>query len=333
MKKFIITQNDAEQRLDKFFKKLLTWATRWLIYKLNRKWKIKVNWKKEDNEYKLKVWDEIKLFLNEKDFEDLRQETKIDNNLPENKKFLKKDIVYEDGDLLIANKNPFQNVHPWDHKSDEVSLIEQIHDYYAWKKDSLTFRPSLVHRLDRDTSGIILIAKKKNTLTKLASDFKNHKKIKKIYHALLDGKLSRKTWEIKKSLERIDTTSSQKVSISNQWKEAITRYKVLEEFVLDFPEWKKIFTLAEIEIQTWRMHQIRVHMQSLWASVVWDDRYWNQSLNHFLMKKYWIKRQMLHAFCIEFQHPTKNKNMKFTAKYKDDMKNFVEILKKENINK
>jgi 23S rRNA-/tRNA-specific pseudouridylate synthase len=83
------------------------------------------------------------------------------------------------------------NVHPGDHKTLEVSLIELVDDYYAGKLNSLTFKPSLIHRIDRDTSGVVMIAKKKNILTQLSSDFKNHTNLKKTYFAIVIGKVSR----------------------------------------------------------------------------------------------------------------------------------------------
>lgn len=167
MQVFKIEENDANQRLDKFLKKLFPNATRSLIYKLNRKDKIKVknisDWekfRKKDNEYKLEIWDEVKIFLNESEFKEL-SEVKIEKTIESSEKFDKNDIVYEDGDLLIINKSSGINVHAWDHKTKETNVILQVQDY-LWKKlNSLTFKPSLIHRIDRDTSGILMIAKKK----------------------------------------------------------------------------------------------------------------------------------------------------------------------------
>jgi 23S rRNA-/tRNA-specific pseudouridylate synthase len=86
---------------------------------------------------------------------------------------------------LVLNKSSGLNVHPGDHKSDEVSLIEQVHDYYAGMHDSLTFKPSLIHRIDRNTSGIIMIAKSKAALTGLSDDFKKHDALKKTYFCIV----------------------------------------------------------------------------------------------------------------------------------------------------
>lgn len=171
MKLFKIEENDANQRLDKFLRKLFPNAVRSLIFKLNRKNKIKVKFqtsewkfKKRDNEYKLQVWDEIKIFLSDEEFKKL-SERPLSQPFPQGEKgvihFDKRNIVFEDGDLFVVNKEAWINVHPGDYKTKESNLIAQVQDYLGEKLNSLTFKPSLVHRIDRDTSWILLIAKKK----------------------------------------------------------------------------------------------------------------------------------------------------------------------------
>jgi len=232
MKLLKIGENDANQRLDKFLKKLLPNATKSLIYKLNRTNKIKIKkdpffkkddgltlalekekkFKKRDNDYKLKIWDEVKIFLIDEEFKELTKSKKTPSSKNKKTKFSKKNIIFEDSDLLVINKDPWINVHPWDHKTKETNIIDQIQDYLWDLYDSLTFKPSLIHRIDRDTSGILMIAKKKDILTKLVNDFKtknlqdqadddqtddceeNNNKIKKTYYAIVLWKLSRKKW-------------------------------------------------------------------------------------------------------------------------------------------
>jgi 23S rRNA-/tRNA-specific pseudouridylate synthase len=104
----------------------------------------------------------------------------------------RKDIVFEDNFLLVVNKPAGINVHPGDHKTKETNLISQVQDYLGDKLNSLTFKPSLAHRIDRDTSGIVIIAKKKDMLTRLVEDFKNHKNIRKYYLAVVSGHLDKK---------------------------------------------------------------------------------------------------------------------------------------------
>lgn len=328
MKQFKITENDANQRLDKFLKKLFPMATRSLLYKFNRTNKIKVNGKREDNEYKLQIWDEVKIFVIDSDFEKLSSEqekrpvsfgeTGLKNKLD------KKDIVFEDNFLLVVNKPAWINVHPGDHKTKETNLISQVQDYLGDKLNSLTFRPSLAHRIDRDTSWIVLIAKKKDILTKLVEDFKNHKNIKKYYLTIVSWLLDKKEWIIDKKLERIENAQKEnKVQVSENGLKAVTHYKVIEEFKYR----NESFSLLEVEIKTGRMHQIRVHLTSIWHPIIWDKTYGNKSLNHYLQKELWVWRQLLHASKIEFTHYWTWKKIKLEARLKADMKGFLEKIK------
>ena len=335
MKEFLITENDAEQRLDKFLKKLFPNAVRSLIYKLNRKWKIKIitleNKKtKQDNEYKLQVGEKIQIFLSDNEFDELSQTRKLPTNTLSQFKAsdFKKDIVYEDGDLLILNKNPWINVHPGNHKTTEVSVIEQVHDYFAGALNSLTFKPSLVHRIDRDTSGILMIAKKKQILTRLSKDFKEHTNIKKTYRALALWRFSRKSGTITKKLLRIEDAKNQnKIQVSERGQTAISHYKVLGEYEIDTKNGKQIISDVEVSIETGRMHQIRVHLMSIWNPILWDSKYGNKSFNHYIAKQYDLARQALHASQIEFMHYGRNKKVLLKAKLKPDMKNFIEKIR------
>lgn len=342
MKIIKIEENDANQRLDKFLKKLFPSATRSLIYKFNRKDKIKIKYdgsegkfKKRDNEYKLQIWDEIKIFLSDEDFNVLSKSILphpwIPSPLGEKEatgRFNKNDIVFEDGDLFVINKNPWINVHPGDFKTKETNIISQVQDYLWEKLNSLTFKPSLVHRIDRDTSGILIIAKKKDILSKLVSDLKSHEKIKKTYYAIVFWKLSKKKWTIKKNLLRIEWAKNEnKVQISDEWQTAITHYKLLHEHIVTTKEWIIVISEVEVKIETWRMHQIRVHMASLWNPILWDKNYWDKKLNSFLEKNYGLSRHALHAWKIKFFHYWRDKDLELTANIKDDLVSFIDKIK------
>jgi RluA family pseudouridine synthase len=277
----------------------------------------------------LQVWDEIKIFLSDKDFEELTKQEENINNSKIIEKFNKNDIVFEDKDFFIINKNPWINVHPWDHKTKETNVIAQVQDYLWNKLNSLTFKPSLAHRIDRDTSGILIIVKQKNILMKIVEDFKNHKKIKKTYYAIVIWKLNKKSGTINKKLLRIENAKNEnKVQVSEKGQKAITHYKVLKEHNIKTPKWNIFLTELEIQIETGRMHQIRVHMADMWNPILWDKTYGDKSLNYYFAKNFWLNRQALHAWKIEFFHYTRNKVIKLEARLKKDLTLFLKKISK-----
>lgn len=332
MKKYEITPNDAEQRLDKFLKKLFPNASLGFLYKSLRKGNIKVfkdrKKSKQDREYKLQVGEVVQIYLSDSEIHKLSEKQNTAKKITVSSELSKKDIVFEDNDILVLNKNPWQNVHPWDHKTTEVSLIDQVHDYYKKSLDSLTFKPSLAHRIDRDTSGIIMIGKTKKGLTELVTGFKSHTKIKKTYFCLVVGKVSRKSGTISKKLHRIENAHREnKVQVLESWLEAITHYKVLDEYKVLLPQWEQVVTSLEVTIETGRMHQIRVHLTTLWNPILWDKSYGDKKLNAYFSKNFFVTRQMLHAWKIEFRHPITHKKMSLEARLKKDMKEFVSKIK------
>jgi len=335
MKQYLISPDDSQQRLDKFLKKLFPGASLWYLYKLNRKGNIKIITTEEkkvkrDNEYKLQKWEKVQVFISDSEIDKISAQQESQREVIISKKLSKKDIVFEDRDLLLVNKNPWTNVHPADHKSDEVSLIEQVHDYFSWAHNSLTFKPSLAHRIDRDTSWIVIIAKSKKSLVQLTDDFKKHDRIKKKYYCIVIWKLSRKSWTIRKKLKRIENAKwENKVQVSESWLEAISHYKLIEECVFDMPQGSQIISTVEVTIETWRMHQIRVHMWALWNPILWDKNYGDKKINAYFQKNHNLSRQMLHAWKIELLHPTQKKKMCFEAKLKEDMKKFISLLHKK----
>ena len=342
MKLFKIEENDANQRLDKFLKKLFPRATRSLIYKFNRKDKIKIKFewsdgkfRKRDNEYKLQVWDEVRIFLIDSEFDELSSQPSPQAPLPwgRGEQLNKKDIVFEDGDLFVINKNSGMNVHAWDHKTKETNVIVQVQDYLWDKLNSLTFKPSLIHRIDRDTSGILMIGKKKDLLSKLVDDFKSHEKVKKTYYAIVLWKLSRKEWTITKKLLRIELAQNEnKVQVSEKWLTAVSHYKLLREHTIKAPEWNVILSEVEVQIETGRMHQISVHMASIGNPIVWDKAYGDKRMNSYLERNFWLRRQALHAWKIEFFHYGRNKKMKLEARIKKDLVDFLSNIAKNKKN-
>lgn len=324
MKIFKIEENDANQRLDKFLKKLLKNSSLSLIYKINRKNKVKVNSKREDNEYKLQINDEIKLYLSDEDYDKLIS-TPVSAKTSEWEFAPKLQIIYEDSCLLIINKDPWVIVHPGDFKTKDISLIEMVQDYLWNRLNSLTFKPSLIHRIDKDTSWIIMIAKTKQALDFMLKELQNNK-IEKYYLAVSIWDLSWSS-KITKKLRRVeDAKNENKVVIDEiNGQKAITNYKGLKNNILEK------YSLLECRLETGRMHQIRVHLSSIGYPILGDNAYGNKSENSFARINFWIERQLLHAYKISFMHPEKKVKVTFHARLKDDMKSILWDLDLNNL--
>ncbi|GAB0175119.1 MAG: RluA family pseudouridine synthase [Candidatus Altimarinota bacterium] len=311
--------SDANQRIDKFLRKFLPNAPLGGIFKWIRTGKIKVNSKKVDQNYRVSLGDSITFFLTEEEMSSFKHSPEIVGN-PEVKVQKKQfEVLYEDSNILIVNKPYGMNVHPGDHKSQEVSLIELVHDYLGKSYNSLSFKPSLVHRIDRDTSGCIIIAKEKRSLEKLLLDLQSGE-IRKVYHALVLGNLDKKHGTIDKKLIRIENAKDEaKVQVHEDGLKAVTHFRVLKEGI------KEKYSLVECEIETGRTHQIRVHLSSLGYPILGDKAYGNAKENSFARREYKIHRQMLHAFSLTFLHPITRKSIHIEAPYIGDMKDLIDL--------
>jgi 23S rRNA pseudouridine955/2504/2580 synthase len=320
----ILHPADAEQRLDRFIRKYLPNAPLGGIFKMLRTGKIKVNGKKKDQTYKLEIGDEISFWLTDDEISGFKQDSvrTIQEKQPENKKewniTTTLEILYEDEYLMVLNKPAGINVHAGDHKTTESNIIDQVQDYLRWKYDSLTFRPALVHRIDRDTSGCLLIAKDKSVLESLLSDLQSHK-IEKIYHTIVSGLPIKKQDTIRAKLLRIENAKNEaKVQVDETGQSAITHYLVLQQFHLN-----PIFSLIECRIETGRTHQIRVHMAHIGHPILADRAYGDKSINSYLKRDLAINRQLLHAYSLAFIHPKTLKKIIIQAPYPKD---FLQIM-------
>lgn len=319
MQKITISHpSDAWQRLDRFCKKYLSQAALWGIYKMLRTGKIKVNGKKKDQTYKIDLGDEITFWISDEElnmlhiapqsvWDSLREPKKSDNPLR---------ILYEDEYLLVVDKPAHINVHSGDHKTTESNIIDQVQDYLQGRHDSLTFRPALVHRIDRDTSGCLLVAKDKETLAYLLFELQSHS-IEKIYHAIVLGKPSEKSWTIRAKLLRIENAQNEaKVRVDEAWQWAITHYRCMQSW--DIHEDTPWYSLLECRIETGRTHQIRVHMAHIGCPILADKAYGQKKENSYFSRHKSIDRQMLHARALSFIHPVTKKRLSIEAPYPTD---------------
>ncbi len=305
--------SDADQRIDKFLKKYLSEAPLWGIYKWLRTGKIKVNKKKVDQTYRLELGDTIDIYLHDEEIAWFQKALSPIQSTEAIQKNTSLSILYEDEWLMIVDKPPGINVHPGDHKTKEVSLIELVQDSLFGKYDTLSFRPALVHRIDRDTSGALMIAKDKKTLESLLQ-LLQWGKIEKIYHAIIIGTPLKPRDTIRAKLLRVENaTDEAKVRVDPSGQEAVTHYSTLNANI------RSKYSLLEIRIETGRTHQIRVHLASIGHPILWDKSYGQSGENSFARREYGIGRQILHAEQLSFVHPRTHTLLTIRAPYPRDM--------------
>lgn len=282
LKKIIVEQENDKVRLDIYLSNQKLDLSRSMVQKLIEDEKITVNDKVEKASYKVQKDDKIKIEINPpKEVEIEAQKIPID-------------IIYEDEDILVVNKPKGLVVHPANGNPDGT-LVNAIMDIC---KESLSgiggeLRPGIVHRLDKDTSGLLIVAKNDKAHIKMSEQIKN-RKVKKTYIALVRGTISENEATINMPIGR-STKDRKKMAVNRNGKNAITHFKVLERF--------SDYTLLQIKIETGRTHQIRVHLTEIGYPIVGDYIYSNG-------KNEWgIKGQCLHAKSLKFKHPITNKEM------------------------
>ena len=220
------------------------------------------------------------------------------------------DIIYEDDDIIVVNKQKGLVVHPANGNPDGT-LVNAIMNIC---KDSLSgiggeIRPGIVHRLDKDTSGLIIIAKNDKAHINLSEQIKN-REVKKTYIALVRGVIPENEATINMPIAR-STKDRKKMAVSKDGKNAITHFKVLKRY--------EKYTLVEVKIETGRTHQIRVHMAHIGYPIVGDAVYSNGK------NPFGITGQMLHSEKLTFKHPITNKELNLEAPLP---KYFTEVLNK-----
>lgn len=299
--KLIIDVPDEEtgERIDSFLSGK-TDFTRTRIQQLIKDRNITVNGKPTKSSYKIEENDEIAIEVPEVETTEIK---------PEN---IKIDIVYEDSDIAVINKQAGLVVHPaHGHYSGTLvnAILYHIKDLSGINGE---IRPGIVHRLDKDTSGLIVIAKNDKVHAALTEMFQE-KKIRKTYLAILKGKLNKSEGKIVTQIGR-DKNDRKKMTVIDdaaKGKNAITNYRVISQ--------NNLFTLVKVNIETGRTHQIRVHMRHLGYPILGDSVYGRKDNE---------KRQMLHAYKLEFIHPVTGRQMEFIGEIPED---FQKALKKSDL--
>ena len=219
-------------------------------------------------------------------------------------------ILYEDNDIAVIDKKAGLVIHPsYGHESGTLvnAIMFHINDLSGINGE---IRPGIVHRLDKDTSGLIIIAKNDKAHNKLSEMFKN-KEINKTYLAIVKGSLGKDTGRLETQMGR-DLKDRKKMSVlKTGGKTAITNYEVLDK--------NDKFSLVRVNIETGRTHQIRVHMKYLGYPILGDSVYGKESKS--------VKRQMLHAYKLEFIHPVTGKEMIIKSEIPKDFSEVLERIK------
>lgn len=301
MKKEYIVKNGGT-RLDKSIAELDRELSRMTIQKLIEEDKVLVNGKQEKASYKVKENDTIELEIEPPKESKLKPEA-IDLN-----------VIYEDNDVIIINKAKGMVVHPGNGNQDGT-LANAI---MARCKDSLSgiggeIRPGIVHRIDKDTSGVIIVAKNDKAHINISNQIKEHK-TKKTYLALVRGIVKENEATIDMPIGR-SIKDRKKMAVTKTGKNAITHIKVLKRY--------NEHTLLEVNIETGRTHQIRVHLSEIGYPIVGDYTYSNGK------NKFGVEGQMLHAYKIKFKHPTTNEVVEFKADLPEYFNKILNELEKE----
>lgn len=306
MEELVVKDNEQNKRLDMYIAEEKEELSRTTIKRLLEDGNILVNGIMQKASYKPETGDKIQI------------------NMPEvvETKLIAQDIpvpvIYEDKDIIVVNKPKGMVVHPANGNPDGT-LVNAI---LAMCKDSLSgiggeIRPGIVHRLDKDTSGLLIIAKNDLAHMNMSKQIQDRKVIKK-YIALVRGTVPENEATIDMPIAR-SQKDRKKMAVDKNGKEAVTHFKVLARY--------DKYTLLEIKIDTGRTHQIRVHMSYIGHPVIGDEVYSNGK------NEFGVKGQMLHAKYLEFKHPITGKDIKLEAPLPEYFEEVLKQLEERKLDK
>ena len=301
MKQLVVEENG--KRLDAYISSINEELTRTAAQRLIEQGNVFVNGKIQKVSYKVSVGDVIIIEeVKPQEIELKAQEIPIE-------------IIYEDNDIIVVNKPKGMVVHPANGNPDGT-LVNAI---MAICKDSLSgiggeIRPGIVHRLDKDTSGLLIVAKNDKAHVNMSEQIKNHE-VTKTYIALVRGAVKENEATIDMPIGR-SNSDRKKMAVNKNGRNAVTHIKVLERY--------NNYTLLEVNIETGRTHQIRVHLSHIGYPIIGDSTYSNGK------NEFGISGQCLHAKCLEFKHPITNKEMKLEAPLPEYLKEIIELLDNRN---
>lgn len=296
--------SDKQVRVDIYLSALFQDFSRSYIQKIIDRWQVKVNSKFVTKNIKIKPRDEIEIEIKNQSIEVEAQNMSLE-------------IIFEDENILIINKDPFVNVHPvpWEDWN-KNTLVNGILHHCKNSLPSIWWmeRPWIVHRLDKDTSGIILVAKTDFMMNYLSQIIKD-REITKNYIAIVNGIVKDSDFHIESYIWR-DPNDRLKMTTKNPLNPKLAiSYGSLIWYI------DNKYSILKINIKTWRTHQIRVHLSSIGYPIIGDKIYGNKTINEEVLKKYWLKRQALHAYELDFN--LYSKKVSFKADLKEDMQKII----------
>lgn len=301
MNRYVISEKDLLTRIDKFLCDNLQDISRSQIQRILKEENVLVNNAVVKPSYKLNLNDEVIInFIPPKEIDILAENIQLD-------------IVYDDEDIIIVNKPKGMVVHPAPSNYSGTLVNALMYQF----KDSLSgingdLRPGIVHRIDKDTSGLLVVTKNDRAHLSLSEQFKNHS-IERKYLAIVHNNIKADFGTIDKPLNRDKNDRKKRAIDLNNGKKAVTHFKVLERFGK--------YTLVECSLETGRTHQIRVHMASIGHGILGDEVYTNYKL------KFNLDGQTLHAKTLGFVHPSTNEKVFFNSDLPEYFENILNLLR------
>ncbi len=288
-----ISENEENQRLDKFLRKYLSNAPLSFIYRMVRKKNIKLNGKKTEIQKILKNGDILTLYLSEKDVEQMKGQKTV-QNIKKNFK-----IAYEDENIIVVEKPKGLLIHGTEHEKKDT-LVNQVVAYLYQKgeydpKVEKTFTPAAVHRLDRNTSGLVIFGKNYKSIQTLNAMIRNKNDIRKFYIAMVSGNVI-KSMHIKGNIIK-NEEKNKVVLVSKENADAKEIETIFKPLIGNGK-----YTLIEVELITGRTHQIRAHLADSGFPLIGDEKYGNHRLNEKIREEFGLTSQYLHAYKLIFEN-------------------------------
>lgn len=314
---FSAEQGDVGERIDRFISNA-TGQTRSGVAKLIEGGMVTVNGKKIEKNYKLRLGDIVEI-----EFPEPIADEAVAENIP-------LDVVFEDKDIIVINKPKGMIVHP----ATGIYTGTLVNALLYHCGDSLSgiggvIRPGIVHRIDKDTSGLLVVAKNDESHLSLSEQLKVHE-VSRIYHAIVIGNIKEDSGTINRPIGRHPQDRKKMAVVTDparQAREAITHFEVMERFQLPTGR----FTYVKCKLETGRTHQIRVHMASIGHPLVGDLVYGGGNTKFEATNKSLINGQCLHARVLELTHPKTQKKMQFESNLPEYFEELLEKLRKQSI--